>query len=109
MSKTELTVNEVMESLSGFDEIAVEKHMNYDIYTDEETGNARPVLLLRCLVFVMERRGGLKDAEARMVAMEMRVGDVNDYFGDEPDELDPEEPETAEGKDDSLPVSEPTN
>lgn len=111
MSATELTLNEAMESVTGFDEIAIEKHMNYDIYTsdDEELGifRSKPVLMIRCLVFVMQRRAGQSDVEARQTAMGMSVKDVHEYFTADPEEVDPDAPESPEGKDDTPPVGEP--
>lgn len=113
MSKTELTGNEVIDSLSGFDEIAIEKHMGYDVYTSDEPEygvfRSKPVLLLRCLVFVMERRRGLNDVEARKAALDMPASDVKDYFAEEPDEVDPDDPETEPGKDASVPENEHTS
>jgi hypothetical protein len=108
MSKTDLSVSEVMDSLTGFEEIAIEKHMAYDIYTDDEA-KARPVLLMRCLVFVLEKRAGLKDTDAMKAAMGMSVKDVNDYFPDTVEDVEPNDPDTDEGKDDSEPDGEPTS
>jgi hypothetical protein len=112
MSTSELTLNEAMESVTGFDEIAIEKHMHYDIYTsdDEENGvygREKPVLLVRCMVFVMKRREGLSDGDAYKAVMGMSVREVNDYFAKAPEpEVDPDDPETDEGKDASSDDSE---
>lgn len=110
MSTSELTLNEAMESINGFDEIAIEKHMGYDIYTSDDKGSGvyreKPVLMIRCLVFVFQRRTGLNDADARKAAMEMTVKDVHDYFAEDPDEVDPDDPETDAGKDDTSPAVE---
>lgn len=100
MSATTATVTEAMESLTGFDEIAIEKHMGYDVYTQPETGNTRPMTLMRSLVFVYKRRDGLNDVEARKACLDMTAGQVNDYFADDPEEIDPDDPETEAGKDD---------
>lgn len=104
MSNTDMSVEEVMESLTGFDEIAMEKHMGIDVYTQAE---AKPVVLMRALVFVLLRRGGQSDTDARQRVQEMSVKSVQEFFTDD-DELMPDEPVTVAGKDDSLPVSEPT-
>jgi len=103
MSTSELTLNEAMESINGFDEIAIEKHMGYDIYTSDEEGSGvyreKPVLMIRCLIFVMQRRTGQTDVEARRAVMEMTVKDVHDYFADDPEDLDPDDPDSESGKD----------
>lgn len=105
MSGTELTVSDVTDSLTGFDEIAIEKHMGMDIYTDRAR---KPVMLMRSLVFVMKRREGLSDVDAHKAALGMTVTEIHDFFPDDPDdEIDPEAPETPEGKDDSQPETAP--
>lgn len=98
-STSGLSFEEMSESLTGFDEIAIEKHMGIDVYTD---GERKPIWMLRSLIFVHQRRQGLNDVEAREAALAMRLGDCNEYFESD-DEVDEDEPETALGKDDSLP------
>lgn len=102
MSTSGMTYDEISESVTGFDEIAVQKHMQLDLYTD---GEARPVWLLRSLVFVHLRHQGANDDDAKKQALGLRLGDVNDYFDSPPtkdDDDDQPDPETASGKGGSL-------
>jgi hypothetical protein len=90
-----LTATEVSTSLTGFDELAIAKAFGADITAFSE----RPVMFLRALMFVVERRGGAKDAEAYRTVMEATAGQVDAYFPDETPDLDPEDPDTDQGKD----------
>jgi len=92
-----MTATDVALSLNGFDEIAIAKLFGCD-YTELKD---RPVMFLRSLMFVMERRAGAKDAEAYKSAMSATAREVNDYFPDETPDLDPDDPDTDEGKDDA--------
>lgn len=95
---TELTAEEVTESLTGFDEIAIEKMFGgFDPYTG---GEKKPMTLMRSLIFVMQRRGGDKDPAAKAYAMALPVSEVNGYFTESEDEADPEDPDTESGKGD---------
>lgn len=98
MSSTD-TATDVALSLNGYDEIAIAKYFGAD-YTELQT---RPIMFLRSLMFVIERRGGAKDADAYKTAMSATGRGVNDYFPEDPtdDDADPEAPESAEGKDDA--------
>jgi hypothetical protein len=100
-----MTFEEMSESVTGFDEIAVEKIMGMDMYTEAE---AKPVLLLRSLVFIHIRRSGISDPDARKQVMEMPLGDVNDYFASKEEDVDPDEPDSESGKDESVPETEPS-
>lgn len=107
MSTADVTAEEVTESVTGFDEIAVEKHFHgLDLYMD---GEAKPVKLLRALIFVHLRHTAGehgKDAATAEAAMSMTLRDVQDYF--KPDtEANPADPDTESGKGDSQVESEP--
>lgn len=91
---SEMTVEEMTNSLTGFDEVAIRKHMGFDPYADAES---RPMDLMRALVLVAERRRGITDKAAYQAAMEMPISEVSDYFTDD-DETDPEDPVTEPGK-----------
>lgn len=97
---SEIPADELFESFNGFDEIAVHKAFKLDLAAMEERG----FLFLRALVFVNERRGGLNDAEAYKAAMNLTQGDLTDYFPEPEPELDPDDPDTESGKDDSSPA-----
>lgn len=96
---------EVMGSLTGFDEIAIEKHMNIDVYTD---GERKPIVLMRALVFVLLRRDGQSDTDAKQTVQGMSVKAVQELFEDD-DEANPEDPDTDSGKDVSPPPGQPTD
>jgi hypothetical protein len=93
------SIEEAMESLTGWDEIAIEKAFGEDI-TSLLVG--KPTMSMRALVFVDKRREGMKDGEAKSFAMEMKLQDAQAWFEDD-DEITPDEPVTVAGKDDSLP------
>lgn len=74
------SVEEMVESLNGFDEIAIERAFGEVI----SLGKDKPMTLLRALVFTAHRREGLPDKDAKQAAMEATIRDLNDYF--RPDE-----------------------
>lgn len=94
MSTANMTFEEMSESITGFDELAIEKHIGIDLYTD---GQAKPVLMLRALVFVHLRRALNNDVEARKQVMEMTIKQVNGYFDAAPEDFNPEEPDSESG------------
>lgn len=91
----ETTVSEAMNSLNGFDELAIEKAFGS---TWESMAEKRPSTLTRALIFVQFRRDGQTDAEAKKAALSMTLGQVQGYFAQD-DELMPDDPTTAAGKD----------
>lgn len=97
---------EMSESLTGWDEIAVEKHMGIDPYTD---GERKPMLLMRSLVFVHKTRQGLSGPDARQAVMDMPVSALNDYFSATEPELPDTDPETPAGNDEPTPEPVPTS
>lgn len=102
MSTSGMTYDEISESVTGFDELATEKHFGIDLYTD---GEAKPVKLLRALVFVHMRHQGTSDETAKQQVMGMPLGEVNAYFDSPPadaDDDDEPDPETDSGKGESL-------
>lgn len=93
------TMQEVLDSITGFDEIAITQAFGryFAVLCEDAT------MLGRAAIFIDQRRGGKTDAEAKDIAMSMRMGEVNDYFPDD-EEIDPDAPETPAGEDDSQPV-----
>jgi hypothetical protein len=91
--------NELTDTLNGYDELAISKAFGEDI----SQVKARPLMFLRALAFVDFRRQGIKDGAAYKAAMELLSKDLADHFPDDPDELDPEDPVTESGKDESPP------
>jgi len=82
MSATETTANETFDSLTGFDEIAIRKEFRQDVARLYE---ADAMAFIRAMVFVHQRRQGLKDPAAFQAAMEMPQRELQHYFADEPD------------------------
>lgn len=70
-------INEAIESMTGFDEIAVKQ--KFDAPLDGLLQSDR-LQGLRALVFVGFRRDGSKDDQAFHQAQEMSIKDVNDWF-----------------------------
>ncbi len=108
MSATEITYSEIQNSITGYDEIAVTKHMGCDIY---EAAVTKITTFRRCLVFIHQRHQGVDDQAAKKVALGMTFKDAFEYFADDPEELldeDDAEPETETGKDSTPPADEPT-
>lgn len=96
MAVTDDTVESFTETLTGFDEIAIEKHMGIDVYMEAEH---KPIKAIRALVFVHRTRAGDKPNDARKHALDLPFREVNDYFTDgEADDSDDDEPVTEMGK-----------
>lgn len=92
-----MSANALTETLNGFDEVAISKAFGQDI-SDLRT---KPLLFLRALIFIEQKRSGAKDAVAYKAAMEVRTVDLDHYFPDDPEDgnPDPEDPVSAEGND----------
>jgi hypothetical protein len=88
-----LTPQEAASSLNGWEELAITKAFGAD------PNDLPPTRLGRALVFVMLRRAGEKDGPAYSRVMGMTGDECKGYFADEAVELDPEDPDTAQGKD----------
>lgn len=99
MPQTNLTPDEMVHSLNGYDEIAIGKHFDAEIMALKK----RPLTFLRALVFIDQRRKGLTDPEAKDAALLLTLSEVHDYFAEDEAEPNPEEPVTEEGKGGSPP------
>jgi hypothetical protein len=88
MSQTDKTAEEVLDSLTGFDEMAIKQHFGQTVagLTKDET------MLGRALVFVLKRRDGLVDDDARNAALEMSLKGVTSYFAEDSEESGKDEP-----------------
>lgn len=100
MSTSGITIEEMSESITGFDELAIEKHMGLDLYQD---GARKPVGLVRSLVFVHQRRAGLSDADAKKHVLNMTVKQVNGYF-EQSNDIDPQGDADSDSGKDASPV-----
>jgi hypothetical protein len=97
------TVEELADSLTGFDEIAIRKAFGatFASLSPNEKGEGGDVFqFLRALVFVHRKREGDNDITAFNAAQGLTTGEVNSYFAEESAES---------GKDDSTPEVRPTS
>lgn len=94
---SELTVTEMADSLTGYEEQAIAKHFGGEM---TELMKTKQTMFARALVFVHAARDEhTKVDEAVKVAMEMTLKGVNAYFRDDSeDEVDPVDLETQAGK-----------
>lgn len=88
------TATEVMLSLTGYDEIAIEQAFGDDISRIASTSVGK---FGRALAFVLARRGGMKDSDAKKHILGLTRAEVDDLFADDADEL----PGSEAGKGDS--------
>lgn len=98
-----LTIEEMGESLTGFEEIGISQHFNDTL---SRLLDQNPTMGLRALIFTDVHRGGETNVQqSKNAAMEMPLRDVMAYFAEaeEVGDLDPEDPDTATGKGSELP------
>lgn len=69
-----INADEVVRSLNGFEDIAIEKMFGLPLMKMDE------MRAPRALVFVLRKRDGLNDAQAHTAAMEMTFGELTDLF-----------------------------
>lgn len=91
-----MTVEEMTESLTGFEEIAIKTHFGFDIGSPDGTSGTT---FLRGLIFAHLARAGQNAKDAKAGAMGLTIKAAADYFADD-DEVTPDEPATEPGKDD---------
>jgi hypothetical protein len=79
MSQTKQTTDEVLDSLTGHEETWIADQFGRPI------GELipQPGMYRRALIFVLKRREGVVDDDARNAAMDMQMKDVLDYFPSE--------------------------
>lgn len=95
----ELTANEMLESLTGYDEIAISRAFGRDPL---ELAESKPTMLARSLAFVHMTREGQSADVAKKAAMELSIRQANDYFQDSEEELLPGVTVNAEGEGDAA-------
>lgn len=98
MAATEKTAEEVLDSLTGFDEMAIKQHFGSpisDLASDQS-------MLARALVFVLRRRDGNSDDDARNQVLGMSLKEVLGYFSEESAESGKDEPVSAPSPTTSL-------
>jgi hypothetical protein len=100
MSKTNQSVLEVSDSLTGFDEAAVTQHFGRPVSDLMDKDSS---MWARSLVFVLLRRDGASDDDARNAVMAMTIKDVSGFFADESEESGKDEPESEPQPESSQP------
>jgi hypothetical protein len=99
MAKTTATVDEIIDSLTGHDELAVHAAFGKDI---TELAQVHRTLFLRAAVMIHHgRESGDNHRLSYKTAMDMRMSEVADYFttGAEEGDVMEGEPESDSGKD----------
>jgi len=101
-------VSEMIGSLTGFDEIAIEKATGHTI--EWMSGHDHEIQLMRAVAAVQLARAeaGPKYADAYRQAMGMKQSEVLSYFAPEPEDAMPDDPDSEVGKGNSPHVNEPT-
>jgi hypothetical protein len=97
MSDEKINPEEFFKTLNGFEEVAIERTFlssAAELAIKADSGNTFP--LMRSLLFVQAKRGGMKDGEAFRYAMNMTALDVSERF------------ETPQGGDGEGKAQEPT-
>lgn len=90
------TFNEMLESLTGYEEIAIREAFGHEITELLDTSYTTAA---RALVLVDAARKGQAAKDAKQTALSMTIKQVNDFFVEDEVELDVDEPVTEQGKD----------
>lgn len=83
MSDVQLTAEEVFDSLTGFDEIAIAQHFGRTV---SELAAHDQSMFGRALVFVLKRRDGANDDDARNQALSLSMKEFTAFFADTSEE-----------------------
>lgn len=95
------TAEEVFDSLTGFDEMAIAQHFGHTV---AELGGSNQSMFGRALVFVAKRRDGMSDDDARTAALSLPMKELTSFFADSSDE-EAGKDEEPEQQPESLPSS----
>lgn len=101
---SELTIDEATGTLTGYEEIGIERHFGKPWMTLAE---AEPMTLVRALIFTIGTREGANAPEAKDQAMRMTLAEVMAYFTPDEDDRDPleeEESDSEQGKGNAVPA-----
>ncbi|RYB90999.1 hypothetical protein EUA93_18870 [Nocardioides oleivorans] len=87
------TANDMFESLTGFDEIAIAAHFGRKITAlgvdaQENAENPDPFTFLRALIFVDKRRQNMNDPDAYKAVQALTIAETQGYFSEDDDEDD---------------------
>lgn len=92
MSQIDQTAEQVFDSVTGFDEIAIAQHFGRTVM---ELAEKDASMFGRSMVFVVKRREGASDDEARNAALALTFGEFEKFFA-EPSEEEAGKGEPAE-------------
>lgn len=110
MSQTDLTIDEVLDSMTGHEEMWVADQFDKSIGEMVERFLTRNDVgpYYRAAIFVLKRREGVNDDDARNAVLAMTLKDVVEYFPREKSE-EPAEVAAIEeaGKDEPEPEQQP--
>lgn len=104
MSTTEVTFDEFIDSLTGFDELAIKNHTKLPLsklLASDELHASRAVIALHKLKEESQPNTPKGYAAAYKAAMEMPFKEVRTYFAEDPADVDPDDPDSESGKGDS--------
>lgn len=96
----ELSVDGFIDTLVGGEEDLITHQFSVDWTT---LGDKKPTMLARACIMVHRVRGGQKVKEAKADAIAMPLGEVQVYFATPPEDANPEDPDSDEGKGSGLP------
>lgn len=102
----EMTADEFSDTITGNEEEIINRQFGVDWTVLPEN---RPTMFMRAMVTIAEYRYGMAVKEAKKFAMDMTLLEANSYFTPEPEDADPEQPDSESGKDDWQPDSEPND
>lgn len=92
------TAQQAIDSLTGFEELAIIQAFDRDINTLVQTSST---FAARALIFTELTRQGQPAKDAKKSALALKISELDDYFADDEDEPFAEEPATDAGKDDA--------
>lgn len=103
IASTDKSADEVFESLTGFEEIAIASRFGASI---TKLANDNETIFMRALLFTELVRGGVTAVDAHKHAMLLTIGKVKAFFADE-DDVVPGDPDSESGKGEPSPASTP--
>lgn len=87
------SVDELIESMNGFEEMAIDKAFGAEIYDLLAT---KPIRGLRACLFLVKKREGLNDVQAHQAAMATSLKNLNEQFEYVEEDEDIEDPKDSE-------------
>lgn len=98
MSETDLTLGNLVDSMTGHEEWAVSRQ--FGVIISELTLD--PSMVRRASIFVVKKREGLNEDEARNFALDLTILDTMTFFAEESEESGKDETESEPQPDPPL-------